>query len=104
MGFNQETRLDLELIRSEIPTDFSRNQAGLAQTAIGERDVRATPVQMAMIAATVANGGVSMQPFLVSETFDRDLGRHRNNPTGCARTADRAWDRRHVGGTDDQGS
>ncbi len=72
-GFNQDLGLDMELIESQIPTDFSGNRAGLAQTAIGERDVRATPVQMAVVAATVANGGISMQPYLVAETFERDL-------------------------------
>lgn len=41
--------------------------AALGQSAIGQRDVRITPLQNAMIAATVANGGVTMVPYLVSQ-------------------------------------
>jgi len=38
-----------------------------AQSSIGQRDVRMTPLQGAMIAATVANSGVRMKPHLVKE-------------------------------------
>jgi peptidoglycan glycosyltransferase len=43
------------------------DQAALAQSSIGQRDVRVTPLQAAMISAAVANGGKLMKPFLVSE-------------------------------------
>lgn len=43
------------------------DKAALAQSSIGQRDVRITPLQAAMIAAGVANGGKLMQPYLVSE-------------------------------------
>ncbi|TNC27670.1 penicillin-binding transpeptidase domain-containing protein [Amycolatopsis alkalitolerans] len=39
--------------------------AGLYQSGIGQLDVRETPLQDAMIAATIANGGKEMQPQLV---------------------------------------
>ena len=42
------------------------NPAQLAQTAIGQFEVRATPLQMALVAAAVANDGVIMIPRLVS--------------------------------------
>ncbi|MCH5644445.1 MULTISPECIES: penicillin-binding transpeptidase domain-containing protein [unclassified Gordonia (in: high G+C Gram-positive bacteria)] len=45
----------------------------LAQSAIGQRDVRLTPLQNAMIAATVANGGVRMRPYLVDKLQAADL-------------------------------
>ncbi|QNG20791.1 penicillin-binding protein 2 [Rhodococcus triatomae] len=51
-----------------IPDD-----AALGQSSIGQRDVALTPLQNAMIAATVANGGVRMQPQLVSELQAPDL-------------------------------
>jgi peptidoglycan glycosyltransferase len=51
-----------------IPDD-----AALGQSSIGQRDVALTPLQNAMIAATVANGGVRMQPQLVSELQGPDL-------------------------------
>ena len=43
------------------------DQAALAQSSIGQRDVRITPLQAAMISAAIANGGKLMQPYLVAE-------------------------------------
>ncbi|MFD4369342.1 peptidoglycan D,D-transpeptidase FtsI family protein [Rhodococcus sp. NPDC058521] len=51
-----------------IPDD-----AALGQTSIGQRDVALTPLQNAIIAATVANGGVRMEPQLVSQLQGPDL-------------------------------
>lgn len=45
----------------------------VAQSAIGQRDVRVTPLQEAMVAETVANGGKEMQPYLISELQNSDL-------------------------------
>lgn len=45
----------------------------LMQSAIGQRDVRLTPLQNAMIAATIANDGIRMSPFLVKEIQSQDL-------------------------------
>ena len=36
------------------------------QSSIGQQDVALTPLQNAMIAATIANGGVTMAPYLVA--------------------------------------
>lgn len=44
-----------------------------AQSAIGQYDVRVTPLQMAMVAAGIANGGDVMQPYLVQEVQAPDL-------------------------------
>lgn len=41
--------------------------AALAQTSIGQRDVRITPLQAAMIASAVANEGMLMKPHLVAQ-------------------------------------
>ena len=43
------------------------DKAALAQSSIGQRDVRVTPLQAAMIAAAVANKGNLMTPYLVAE-------------------------------------
>jgi penicillin-binding protein A len=43
------------------------DQAALAQSSIGQRDVRMTPLQAAMISAAVANKGTLMTPYLVAE-------------------------------------
>ena len=49
------------------------DNAALAQTSIGQRDVALTPLDDAVIAATVANGGVRMEPHLVDQTQGPDL-------------------------------
>jgi penicillin-binding protein A len=41
--------------------------ASLQQSAIGQRDVRFTPLQNAMIVAAIANGGQVMAPYLVEQ-------------------------------------
>jgi peptidoglycan glycosyltransferase len=43
------------------------DKAALGQSSIGQRDVRITPLQGAMISAAVANHGVLMKPYLVAE-------------------------------------
>jgi peptidoglycan glycosyltransferase len=43
------------------------------QSGIGQRDVQETPLQNAMIAATIANGGREMQPQLVEALLAPDL-------------------------------
>ncbi|MGW2231016.1 penicillin-binding transpeptidase domain-containing protein [Streptomyces formicae] len=52
--------------------DTSMDKAQLALSAIGQYDTRATPLQMAMVAAAVANGGSVKSPYLVDRTTTRD--------------------------------
>ncbi|MCG7594193.1 D,D-transpeptidase PbpA [Mycobacterium sp. PSTR-4-N] len=47
--------------------------AALGMSSIGQKDVALTPLQNAMVAATVANKGVTMQPFLVDSLKGPDL-------------------------------
>ncbi len=49
------------------------DEPSLAQSAIGQRDVRVTPLQVAMVTAAIANNGELMQPYLVDEVRDSDL-------------------------------
>jgi peptidoglycan glycosyltransferase len=44
-----------------------------AQAAIGQYDVRVTPLQMAMVSAGIANKGVVMSPYLVKTVRSPDL-------------------------------
>ncbi|NRQ31574.1 penicillin-binding protein 2 [Nonomuraea sp. NN258] len=44
--------------------------AALAKTAIGQQSNQMTPMQMAMIAAGIANNGVVMKPYLVNKVSD----------------------------------
>lgn len=52
----------------EIP-----DQSSLGQTSIGQRDVSFTPLDNAIIAATIANGGVRMEPQIIKSVRGADL-------------------------------
>lgn len=49
------------------------DKARLAQSGIGQRDVALTPLANAIIAATIANHGERMNPYLISRTTRPDL-------------------------------
>ena len=49
------------------------SQGALYQSGIGQRDVRLTPLQDCLLAATVANNGMAMRPQLVQSILDTDL-------------------------------
>jgi peptidoglycan glycosyltransferase len=52
--------------------DGSTDEAALAQSSIGQRDVRMTVLQGALIAATVANDGKQMKPYLVQQELSSE--------------------------------
>jgi penicillin-binding protein A len=64
-GFNQPSPYQLPAATSSIPEH--QDVPATAQSAIGQRDVRASPLQMATVAATVANGGRRMGPIVAQE-------------------------------------
>ncbi len=49
------------------------SEAALGQSSIGQRDVRMTPLQAAMVAAAVANDGTLMTPYLIDQVRAPDL-------------------------------
>ncbi len=69
-GLNAESPYQLRSATSSIPRDL--DPPATAQSAIGQRDVRVTPLQMATVAATIANGGKRMAPHVVDEVIDND--------------------------------
>ncbi len=72
-GFNQDVPIDLTRpARSNFPTDFKRNVPALAQSSIGQNDVAATPLQMALVASAVANDGQVMTPHVLHDVRDTD--------------------------------
>jgi peptidoglycan glycosyltransferase len=75
-GFDdpQQLHIPLPVAGSTIGTasDLS-DPAALAQTAFGQRDVRVTPLQAAMLSAAVANNGLLMKPFLVKSELRPNL-------------------------------
>jgi peptidoglycan glycosyltransferase len=70
-GFNQSFEVPMRSVASRFPED--PNEPQTAQSAIGQFDVRATPLEMAMVVAAVANRGVLMAPYLVHEVQAPDL-------------------------------
>ena len=69
--FNKPFEFDLEKYDSVIPYK-ELNQADLAMTGFGYGKTQVTPLHMAMITSTIANGGVMMKPRLVSTITDKD--------------------------------
>ena len=66
------------------PSVFSEttDAAQLAMSAIGQYSDQVTPLEMAEIAQTIANGGQMMAPYLVSQVVDADLAvQSETNPT-----------------------
>ena len=73
-GFGEKAPIDLPAVAAssiETPEFFEQNLPLLAQTAIGQQ-VRSTPLQMALVAAGIANGGEVMKPHVLREVRDRE--------------------------------
>jgi penicillin-binding protein A len=54
--------------------DFLSRDVAVADTAFGQGQLLATPFQMALVAATVANNGIMPQAYLVERVTDTDGG------------------------------
>ena len=71
-GFNSDYLDDLDLqAQSFFPEGMDQAQTG--QTGIGQFEVQATPLQMAMVSAGIANGGTVMRPYLVDAVLTPEL-------------------------------
>ncbi len=62
-------RIPSGVAKSNFDTDMSKDQ--LALSSIGQFNTTATPLQMAMVASAVANGGDLEYPYLVDRTTTR---------------------------------
>lgn len=69
-GFGDSYLGALGTASSEFPADADRPQTALS--AIGQFDVRATPLQIAMVTAAIANQGEVMEPYVVESRTDGD--------------------------------
>lgn len=70
-GFDTNFETPLRAARSRFPEAPDEPQTALS--AIGQFDVRATAMQMAMVGAAVGNSGVTMRPYLVQDLRAPDL-------------------------------
>jgi peptidoglycan glycosyltransferase len=62
-GFNDLFQIPMKVEASMFPQYLDEPQTGLA--SFGQFDVRATPLQMAMVSAGIANGGKVMKPNVI---------------------------------------
>ncbi|MFI8234378.1 peptidoglycan D,D-transpeptidase FtsI family protein [Streptomyces sp. NPDC085900] len=68
-GFNDDSQdVPVRAYTSVYPSDM--NESSTALTGIGQYDVTATPLQMAMVSAAIANGGKLVSPHMVSQITD----------------------------------
>nr|WP_205862260.1 penicillin-binding protein 2 [Planosporangium thailandense] len=81
---DQDSRNVMGVVASHTGSMLDQNgqvdQPTVALSAIGQSNVRMTPLQGALIAATVANGGSQMRPYLINKELTSD-----RTPTYVAR-------------------
>ena len=79
-GFNDEPPVDYpgdqltpsgEFLGNDL-LDAGDDEVDVGRMAIGQDKLQVTPLQMAMVAAAVANGGALMEPRLVERVVSRD--------------------------------
>jgi peptidoglycan glycosyltransferase len=88
-GVTDSIPFDLPAVRSAAPAPgtFKRNNPAFALAAIGQGDVATPPLQMALVASAVANGGKIMAPHVVHEVRDIDGNVVRTNNPDVWKTA-----------------
>ncbi|QWF80389.1 peptidoglycan D,D-transpeptidase FtsI family protein [Amycolatopsis sp. CA-230715] len=70
-GIGQDVTLPMRVAPSSLGALDS--QPALYQSGIGQLNVRLTPLQDCLLSATVANGGMAMQPQLIKKILAPDL-------------------------------
>jgi len=69
---NKKINFDLATKTSKFSYKGSLSDADMASSAIGQGKVLVTPLNMAMIASTIANDGQMVKPILVKEILNRN--------------------------------
>lgn len=70
-GFHKDLTTPLPVRPSRLPKPASK--AALAMDAFGQQDVQVSPLQMALVAAAIANNGEMMQPYLIDKVLSADF-------------------------------
>ena len=66
-GFNENFKFgDMIVYNSQFPSEME-NDADLVWSGVGQSTVLVTPLHMTMIAGSIANGGLMMEPMLVKQ-------------------------------------
>jgi peptidoglycan glycosyltransferase len=71
-GFGQQPPWALSSSASVFPAPEDMDKAHLAQVSYGQGEVLATPLEIALAASAVANGGQIMKPYLLDQVLDSD--------------------------------
>lgn len=64
--FNRALPTDIPSSKSTFALNRKSSYGDQMTTAIGQGDTLVTPLHMAMVASTVANGGIMMKPYMIS--------------------------------------
>lgn len=68
-GFNKKEEYDIPIAQSTFPKpSIIKKDVEMAEAFIGQGKILATPLQMARVAAIIANGGKEITPHIVKET------------------------------------
>lgn len=65
------SKYSIPIKTGSIKVDDPKSKSYMAQDAIGQHNVAANPMQMALVASAVANDGNMMTPYVVKEIKDR---------------------------------
>jgi len=68
--FNKNIQADIKISQSVFPNKADKTNT--AQQSIGQGEVLITPLHAALMAATIANKGIMMQPYSVSSITDSE--------------------------------
>jgi penicillin-binding protein A len=80
-GFGRTIPFDLPIAASQVKNPETQwTPELLVQTAFGQGEVQATPMQMALVAATVANGGRVPTPYVAAELRSGSLAQQLHEP------------------------
>lgn len=66
-GLGRAPRLDLPAAAGHLPDPGRLGLRGLAQISFGQGELLVTPLQMALMAATIADRGIARDPLLVTQ-------------------------------------
>jgi peptidoglycan glycosyltransferase len=71
-GFGQSTEFDVPAARDRLPARDEVTPSVLAQLGFGQASLLVTPLRMALVAATIADGGRTPRPYVVRSIAGAD--------------------------------
>ena len=64
---NEALPIEIESSKTRFDLDSSSSISEIQETSYGQGNLYMTPLQMAMITATIANDGIMMKPYLIDK-------------------------------------